>query len=110
MTEIPHIPEGDFEKSPEEMTEPERIAAALNLASSYGQIDRDHHKLWVIDRMVRVLSGCPVVKSAVHIDVHGDRYTYDNLGESEAYQSFIASHNDGEDGPDTFKWDAGIAP
>ena len=33
----------------------ERIKEALNLAWQYGQIDGSHHKMWVIDQMVRVL-------------------------------------------------------
>ena len=35
----------------------ERIEKALEFAWCYGQIDGSHHKLWVIDQMVRVLPG-----------------------------------------------------
>lgn len=34
-----------------------RIATALDLAMRYGSIDGDHHKMWVIDQMVRKLLG-----------------------------------------------------
>lgn len=36
-------------------TPDERIAKAVNLADSYGNIDGDHHKMWVIDQMLRAL-------------------------------------------------------
>lgn len=32
------------------------VQEALDLAWSYGQIDGDHHRLWVIDQMVRALT------------------------------------------------------
>lgn len=34
----------------------DRIVGALRFALAYGQIDGDHHKAWVIDQIVRVLS------------------------------------------------------
>lgn len=33
------------------------IEKALEIAFQYGQIDGDHHKTWVIDQMVRILTG-----------------------------------------------------
>ena len=35
----------------------ENIEKALDIAWQYGQIDGNHHKMWVIDQMVRVLCG-----------------------------------------------------
>lgn len=34
-----------------------KISKALNIAFQYGQTDGAHHKAWVIDQMVRVLTG-----------------------------------------------------
>jgi len=62
-----------------------RIENALMLAFKYSQIDGSHHKEWVIDQMVRELSG-------------------------DQYNKFVADHNDGEDGPETYAWSEGIAP
>ena len=42
--------------------------------------------------------------------MNGVPYTYEALGESDAYREAIAEHNAGEDGPDTYSWDEGIAP
>jgi hypothetical protein len=78
-----------------------RISQALKIAYEFGTTDGDHHKMWVIDQMVRVLTGCPMVERTSRFpDAHGNTYTYQGLGESEAYRAFIA---DGE-------WDEGIAP
>ena len=66
------------------MTEPQaRIAAALELAFKYGQIDGAHHRVWVIDQMVRTL-----------------------IGDDVEYRSQIAEYClDG-----AYEWDEGIAP
>lgn len=63
----------------------ERIKKALELAWSYGQIDGEHHKMWVIDQMVRAL-----------------------LGE-ETYQEFVEAYETPY-GDEYWKWDNGIAP
>jgi len=63
----------------------ESIERAIELAVKYGGIDGDHHKAWVIDQMVRVLAG----------------------GE---YDRIVRDACSGEDGPDTYSWDVGIAP
>jgi hypothetical protein len=63
----------------------DRINAAIDLAVRYGSIDGAHHKAWVIDQMVRALSG-------------------------DGYAELVAAACDGEDGPETYSWDEGIAP
>jgi hypothetical protein len=67
------------------MTDAEKVAAALHIAICYCGVDGEHHKSWVIDQMIRVLTG-------------GD------------YDRIIAEYCDGEDGPNTFEHDVGIAP
>lgn len=62
-----------------------KIQETLNMALGYGAIDGAHHKMWVIDQMVRILTG-------------------------EDYEKVIADYCNGEDGPDTCHWDTGIAP
>lgn len=59
--------------------------AALRCLLGYGQVDGAHHKQWVIDQAVRRLAGA----------------YYDDL---------IAAYQDGEDGPETYEWDQGVAP
>jgi hypothetical protein len=58
--------------------------ACLDLITAYGGIDGAHHKQWLLDKLVRTLS--------------------------DDYGQWIKIYNHGEDGPDTYKWDVGIAP
>jgi hypothetical protein len=62
-----------------------RIERALDLISSYGGIDGAHHKAWVLDQVVRELT-------------------------RGGYPSWLIQQTKGEDGPDTYEWDEGIAP
>ena len=62
------------------MNEHEKMA--LEIAERYGQIDGGHHKMWVIDQMVRVL-----------------------LKTEDAYKQWVLEY-EGED----YDWDTGIAP
>ena len=62
-----------------------QVDEALELARLYGGIDGDHHKAWVIDQMVRALTG-------------------------DDYPAFVADAKDGENGPESYEWSEGIAP
>jgi hypothetical protein len=61
------------------------VQGALDRAFQYGGIDGGHHKMWVIDQMVRCLTG---VK----------------------YVEWVKTAKAGEDGPETYTWDEGIPP
>lgn len=63
----------------------DKIVDALELALRFGQIDGDHHRLWVIDQMVRALT-------------------------DDRYDEWVRQYHSGEDGPNTYSWDIGIAP
>lgn len=58
---------------------------ALAVAFRFGGIDGEHHKAWVIDQMVRALTG-------------------------DGYAAWVAAAKEGEDGPETYEWDEGVAP
>lgn len=75
-----------------------RITNALKCAED-GIYDGVHHKDWVIDQMVRALTGCPVVTRTA-IDARGNEYGYEAQGESEDYLRFVAGRD----------WSEGIAP
>lgn len=79
----------------------ERIRLALLIAAEDGTEDGAHHKMWVIDQMVRELTGCPMVTKTAN-DYRGQEYEYSGLGESEEYRAFVARVEGG--------WDEGIAP
>lgn len=61
------------------------VERALQIAREDGGIDGAHHKTWAIDQMVRALTG-------------------------PGYAGFVEDAKRGEDGPETYSWDEGIAP
>lgn len=61
-------------------------AGALEMAMEYGGFDGAHHKMWVIDQMVR------------------------NLLTDDEYETEIACWEAGDDGKPCYQWDVGIAP
>jgi hypothetical protein len=85
-----------------------RVTLALEYAKS-GQDDGEHHKAWAIDQMVRALTGCPTITKTAY-DAKGRPYTYLAQGESEEYLGFVDEYKAGEDGPETYSWEEGIAP
>lgn len=64
---------------------PEEETYILEPIERYGGSDGEHHKQWVIDQVVR--------------RILGDRYP-----------QWVINMRAGEDGPDTYEWDEGIAP
>lgn len=88
----------------------DRVSHALNIARDFGQYDGAHHKTWCIDQIVRALTGCPIEKQEVTSTSQLPSYSYECQGESEEYKKFVQEHNSGDDGPDTYYWDTGIAP
>ena len=64
------------------MSDNDKIRLAIAFALGYGQIDGAHHKMWVIDQMLRALA-------------------------DDRYDSLVAEEREGsEDGC----WDVGIPP
>lgn len=86
-----------------------RVKKALELAVRYKGIDGAHHKDWVIDQMVRALTGCPMVEKRA-LDSRWEPYTYQVQGESQEYLKFVADACNGVEGPDTYAWDIGVTP
>lgn len=87
----------------------ERIEKALSIAVAYGGTDGAHHKDWVIDQMVRALTGCPV-KTTLVTSSSSEPYEYQAQGESEDYKALVAEACNGEDGPQTYSWETGSPP
>jgi hypothetical protein len=66
--------------------EKDKTDKVLEIAFQYGQIDGDHHKTWVIDQMVRTLTG-------------------------DKYDEFVKKYEiDEETGEKEWTWENGIAP
>jgi hypothetical protein len=74
----------------------ERVKRAMHYASEFGYIDGGHHKQWVIDQMVRALTGCPMVeKTAEGVD---GPYTYEVQGESDEYREWAGGPGERDEG------------
>lgn len=71
------------EQVPESMED--RVVLAVGVLVETGQCDGDHHKMWTIDQALRILLG-------------------------DKYEQAITDYCAGEDGPETYSWDVGIAP
>lgn len=80
------------------------VKRALSMAKD-GTVDGAHHKMWVIDQMVRALLGCepdPVMDDLPE--------GYNGYTENSDYRTWVKQFCAGKDGPDTYSWDEGIAP
>ena len=67
------------------MKDSKKIEEALGLIIRYGGTDGGHHKQWVLDQIVRVLTG-------------------------NDYGNWVTDFCNGEDGPNTYEWDEGCPP
>lgn len=90
------------------VTMQERVDTALDLAS-LGSFDGAHHKMYAIDQIVRALCGVPEIEETAR-DAHGKEYTYTTQGTNLEYQAWIKNFCEGDEGPNTYEWDEGIAP
>jgi len=70
---------------------------ALKMALRFGGIDGSHHKDWVIDQMVRALTGCEFVENVC-------------IKESKKYKKFVEAATKDEEGNVIYGWNVGIAP
>lgn len=91
------------------MKSKKRIERTLKLITKYGSTDIAEHKQWLLDQLVRTLTGCPVVET-LELDARGKPYTYKKLGMNDTYLQWIKDYRSGGNGPETYDWDTGIAP
>lgn len=86
-----------------------KIEKALDIICSYGDIDGDDHKDWVMDQVTRVLTDCPDIEREA-VSCKGEKYKYIELGESEEYKKLVSDSCRGEDGENTYFWSVGSPP
>lgn len=65
----------------------EKVHETLDFIRQYGGFDGEHHKIWVIDQIVRLLTD-----------------------DKKKYNTWVKEFKRGEDGPNTYEWDIGIPP
>lgn len=83
---------------------------ALFFIGKYGGIDGAHHKDWVLDQVARILNGAEIgIKTAMWDNgLEEDRVHVKEP--SEKYHNWVDKLKSGEDGPDTYSYEVGIAP
>jgi hypothetical protein len=83
---------------------------ALCYIQSYGGIDGNHHKAWVLDQVARILHGTMVIVVEARWSDGSSEIRFKTGRPSSAYLAWVASIKSGEDGPDTYEYNEGIAP
>lgn len=77
----------------------------------YGQIDGDHHKQWVMDQCMRIIHGTKLIIVKAKWDDGLEEYRVKLEDKpSKKYLNWVKEMCDGEDGPETYSYDEGIAP
>jgi len=61
------------------------VKQVLSLIEEWGGIDGGHHKQWLLNEIVKTIT-------------------------KDGYEKWVEKYEDGEDGPETYEWDTGIAP
>lgn len=83
---------------------------ALYYIGTYGQTEGDHHKAWVLDQVARILLGTPVIAKVARWE-DGQKELRVHTGEpSQLYYEWVKDMCDGEDGPNTYSYQCGVAP
>lgn len=83
---------------------------ALYFIERYGQIDGEHHKLWVLDQVARILNGTPIIIKLASWSNGTSEYRISTGEPSPQYFEWVSQMRAGEDGPNTYGYDIGIAP
>lgn len=76
----------------------------------YSGIDGCHHKDWIIDQIARILMGTKVIMKIAKWEggKEEERFTLDEP--PAEYWKWVEEMKDGENGPDTYSYEFGIAP
>ena len=84
---------------------------AMLYIEMYGQIDGSHHKTWVLDQVVRILKGTPVIVKEAKWDDGTIDYRVDTAEPSEEYNEWVELMlGEDEEGDPEYEYDVGIAP
>ena len=83
---------------------------ALLWLQNWGGIDGDHHKAWVLDQVARILHGTPVMAKMASWEGGQTELRISLDDATPEYHKWVATCKDGEDGPETYGYETGIAP
>lgn len=77
----------------------------LYFIEMYGQIDGDHHKLWVLDQIAQIIHGTKVIVKLAKWDGGHEEYRVSLSTPSKKYHQWVKEMNS-----DGYSYDEGIAP
>lgn len=86
---------------------------AMRYIEAYGSIDGGHHKQWVLDQVVRILKGTPIILKLAKWNNGEQAYRYNTGEPSEAYLAWakeMLGEYDEEEETYEYDYDEGIAP
>lgn len=84
---------------------------ALYYIFVYGQIDGEHHKAWVLDQVVRILNGAPIVDLREARWDDGNTEIRFSIGTCEQYQNWVLQYQQPDDaGEPEYTYNTGVAP
>ena len=85
---------------------------AMVFIERYGHIDGDHHKMWVMDQVARILKGTPVIVKLAKWSNGHEEYRYQVSEEtSDAYNEWrVEMLGEFKDGEYEYDYDEGISP
>lgn len=81
------------------MKKKQRIENAIEMIVDMGQYDGSHHKQWVLDQVLRILTDCPT-EIIEAVDSKNVTYVYNSLGTNKKYEHEISG----------IDWDVGVPP
>jgi hypothetical protein len=84
---------------------------AMEFIERYGGIDGDHHKLWLLDRVARLLKGAPVEVRLAKWDSGHEEYRF-SIGTSDDYEEWVEYMKgwNEEEGEYDYSYDWGDSP
>jgi len=85
---------------------------AMQFIEFYGQIDGGHHKQWVLDQVVRILHGTPIILFLAKWDDGKQEFRYYTGEPSQAYLDWVEEMlgEVDEDGNYEYGYEEGCAP
>lgn len=78
--------------------------------NEYCGIDGSHHKQWLIDQILRITLGTKIKIKKAQWHNGNEEYRISLKEPPREYFEWIEKYENGEDGPQTYSYDPGIAP
>ncbi len=73
---------------------------------SYGQIDGDHHKAWLLDQIMKILNDCKIIIKLAQWSNGQEEYRISIEKHSDKYETWISNYTRGC----IYSYETGIAP